>query len=147
MDLNNDGIFDLQDIVLIFTAITVIIGGTVLVIKQVLKPMSRWVQRQFREAVQESVAPSLRRIEQEVTANGGGSLKDLVQKNHNETMSTFKARDESFVSLAQPWVDRVIALETVVNGHVEEDRAAFARLDEGQQEILDRINELGSQDP
>jgi hypothetical protein len=124
VDLDGNGVFDLRDVIILFTAISVVIGAVVIVTKQIVKPVNAWLQRQFREAVSDTVAPALERIEGEVTANGGGSLKDLVKRNHTETLGIFQARDATFAELARPWTARVEALE------------------QGQSKILSRLDTI-----
>lgn len=145
MDFTRDGSFDLQDIVLLATAISVVIGACVLVMKQIVKPIATWTQKQFREAVNETITGPLEEIRHEVTANDGGSLKDLVAKNHQETLQIFQQRDERFAELAAPAADRLAAVEDAVTAHIEDDRIAFAETRACQEQILAKLDKLGTQ--
>ncbi len=133
-DLNRDGFTDVQDIILICVAITSILAATYALRRQIVKPVSTWVQKQFRETVLETITPTIDRIEHEVTANDGSSLKDLVRHNHDETLGLLAERDKAFARLAGPADQRVRHLE-----------AAVKALNSNQSEILTRLDALSGQ--
>ena len=95
MDLNHDGVFDFNDIIIIAVGITAILAALVALRRQVVKPVSRWVKKQLVEVVQETVTPMLEEIRHEVTANDGSSLRDLVKENHVETKTMIAERDDA----------------------------------------------------
>jgi len=145
VDLNHDGVFDFNDIIIIAVGITAILAALVALRRQVVKPVSRWVKKQLVEVVQETVTPMLEEIRHEVTANDGSSLRDLVKENHVETKTmiaerddalkaTLRSRDAAFARLASPAARRL--------DHVE---AGMRSLDRTHSEILGRIEELGNQ--
>lgn len=78
-------------------------------------------------------------IELELSANGGGSLKDDVQEIKRTLPDIIegnnRARDASFLALAQPWITRVEALE---KGH----RAIMGRLDQLGDQIHTAAGEI-----
>ncbi len=138
MDLNHDGVTDLNDIIILCTAIITIITMFVLLRKRIVKPIARWTQKQFREAVAETVAPQLERITHEVTSNDGTSLKDIVRQNHEETRRMIAARDDE---LKQTLAERDATFARIAGPANQRVR----ELENGYKVVLRRLDELGDQ--
>ncbi len=115
MDLDANGVFDLRDIVVLATSIIAIIGAIVVLRKHIAKPFVKWFRTQLVDFFHETIQSDIETIKHEVTANDGSSLKDLVKKNHDETLHLLDERDKAFARIAAPADQRLRAVENAVS--------------------------------
>lgn len=106
--------FDLRDVVVWCSGISIIITTVYLLRQRVFRPMSKWFQREFGEAVRDTIQPDLEIIKHELTANQGGSLKDLVKSNHEETLQLTDEADLRMTLVESQYPEIMEKLDLVI---------------------------------